>query len=146
MIPRLVDDARILGCSGPLGRLHNVVVHIRVPPQRTAQFKEEAGRMFPLDDCTRWNSWYQMLAIALDEKVKRAINVYISAHWGDLENDSLNSTHWLRLRTIEKFLQSFSTATLETQGDNATLDDVLITMDTLVKIFEINSVILFQVS
>ena len=61
---------------------------------------------------------------------------------GDLENDSLNSTHWLRLRTIEKFLQSFSTATLETQGDNATLDDVLITMDTLVKIFEINLVFL----
>lgn len=125
---------------GPLGRLHNVVVHIRASPQRTLQFKEEAGRMVPLDNSTRWNSWYQMLAVALDEKVKRAINVYISAHWGDLEDDSLNSAHWIRLRTIEKFLKSFYTATLETEGDDATLDNVLITMDTLVKIFELNMV------
>jgi hypothetical protein len=41
---------------GVLGKLHNVVVHIRASPGRTKQFEQRAGRRIPLDNRTRWNS------------------------------------------------------------------------------------------
>jgi hypothetical protein len=41
---------------GPLGKLHNIVIHARSSGGRTSQFKELAGRMIPLDNRTRWNS------------------------------------------------------------------------------------------
>jgi hypothetical protein len=43
---------------GVMGKVHNIVVHIRASPQRIAQFKAVAGKMIPLDNRTRWNSWY----------------------------------------------------------------------------------------
>jgi len=38
---------------GPLGKAHNIVVHIRASPSRTAEWKELAGRMIPIDNRTR---------------------------------------------------------------------------------------------
>jgi hypothetical protein len=41
---------------GPLGKAHNIVVYIRSSPSRTAEWRELAGRMIPMDNRTRWNS------------------------------------------------------------------------------------------
>ena len=67
---------------GPLGKLHNIVVHIRSSAGRTKEFKDMAGRMVPLDNRTRWNSWYQMLSIA-DQKAG-VINTYTKNYFTTL--------------------------------------------------------------
>jgi hypothetical protein len=36
---------------GPLGKGHNIVVHIHGSPNRTAQFVQLAGRLVPMDNC-----------------------------------------------------------------------------------------------
>jgi hypothetical protein len=118
---------------GPLGQLHNIIVHIRGSPRRINAFLEITGRMIPLDNRTRWNSWYLMLVIALDYKA--AIDSYVEDH-PDLEDDGFSRQDWTRLRTIKEFLAPFHQATLETQGDNASIDKVLFTMDVLILWFE----------
>jgi len=40
---------------GPLGQGHNIVSYI-CSTAHTARFKQLAGRLIPMDNCTRWNS------------------------------------------------------------------------------------------
>jgi hypothetical protein len=61
--------------SGPLGKLHNIVVYIKRSPQRLAQFKAlSGGKGLIRDNSTRWNSWYAMLSRAL--QLKDIIDIY----------------------------------------------------------------------
>jgi len=112
---------------GPLGKLHNIVVHIRGSPGRTRQFKELAGRLIPLDNRTRWNSWYSMVQVALCHE--SAIDAYTKANYRSLECEFLGPDEWENLRRICDFLQPFHEATLKTQGDQATIDRLLFTME-----------------
>jgi hypothetical protein len=114
---------------GSLGKLHNVVTHIRGSAGRTKQFKNLAGRMIPLDNRTRWNSWYSMIRVALDHE--GAVDSYTKANYESLEAEFLEPDDWKNLRRICAFLQPFNESTLKTQGDQATIDRVLLTMDIL---------------
>jgi hypothetical protein len=51
---------------GPLGQGHNIVVHIRGSAGRTNEFRKLTGRIIPLDNHMRWNSWHNMLIILLN--------------------------------------------------------------------------------
>lgn len=119
---------------GPLGKLHNIIVHIRNSANHTKEFKALAGRLIPLDNRTRWNSWYLMLVVATEKS--GAIDTYLKNNFATLEKDYLSPSDWDRLRKIKAFLQLFHRATLETQGHNATIDHVVFTMDILVRYFE----------
>jgi hypothetical protein len=132
------DTFRIMG---PLGKLHNIVVHIRQSAGRTKEFKDLAGRMVPLDNRTRWNSWFHMLHVAL--KLDTAIDSYTKTHFDTLKAEYLSPTDWKKLRTTSKFLSLFDRATLKTQGDQATIDNVLFVMDVIIKHFEQALVSLF---
>ena len=112
---------------GPLGGLHNIVVYIRGSPSRTQEFVRLAGRMIPLDNSTRWNSWHSMISVAIS--LENELDIFCKSHFKDLEADYLSPQHWQRLRTIEKFLRYF-------EGDDATLDKVLHTMDILIQCFK----------
>ena len=59
---------------GPLGKFYNIIIDIRSSGNRTAEFLALATRMVPLDNRTRWNSWYNSLVIA--NKLAAAINTY----------------------------------------------------------------------
>lgn len=59
---------------GLLGKLHNIVVHIRSSAGCTKEFKELAERIIPLNNRTRWNSWLLMLVVA--NKRAGAIDTY----------------------------------------------------------------------
>ena len=52
---------------------------------RTNEFLELAGRKVPLDNCTRWNSWFLMLVIAVEKA--GAIDTYTKNHFPTLEAD-----------------------------------------------------------
>jgi hypothetical protein len=111
------------------------VIYIRSSTARIAEFIKLAGRRIPLDNRTRWNSWYLMLTVALT--LRSAIDEYCQNHELDLEDDELTPEDWRRLRMIEEFLEPFYDATLYTEGDCAAIDRVLFTMDILIKHFQI---------
>jgi hypothetical protein len=117
---------------GPMGKLHNNVIHICKSANRITWFKDRAGKIIPLDNCTRWNSWFTMLSVALEDKVKARLQLYVE-HYQDniLKDDILITSEWVYLCTIYDFLQSFYEATLFLQGDHTTLERVLESTDIL---------------
>ncbi|EED11633.1 hypothetical protein TSTA_108210 [Talaromyces stipitatus ATCC 10500] len=119
---------------GPLGKLHNIVTHIRCSAGRTKEFKDLAGRLIPLDNRTRWNSWYHILYVVL--QFDGAIDTYTKRHFAILEIEYLSPLDWERLHRTSKFLSLFNHATLKTQEDQATIDNVLFVMDIIIKHFE----------
>jgi hypothetical protein len=72
---------------GPLGQGHNIVSHIR-SGTHTARFKQLAGRLIPMDNCTRWNSWYEMLVVLLN--LRPVVEKYCADYEEELEEDILN--------------------------------------------------------
>ena len=62
----------------PLGKFYNIIVDIRSSGNRTAEFLALATRMVPLDNRTRWNSWYNSLVIT--NKLAAAIDTYTKDH------------------------------------------------------------------
>jgi hypothetical protein len=130
----LIDDEerkakfRLLG---PLGQGHNIVVHIRGSSARTEHFRKLAGRMIPMDNRTRWNSWYNMLLILLE--LKQKVEKYCEDYESEVEKDLLSFADWKKLRTIKDFLAPFERATLSTEGDSVSIDRTLFTMDILIK-------------
>jgi hypothetical protein len=116
---------------GPMGKLHNHVVHIRSSANRTTWFVKRASKMVPLDNRTRWNSWFTMLNTALEDQVKATIQLYVEHYEDDFSKDDLLTTsEWIQLRTIRDFLH-FYEATQFLQGDRTTLERVLFTIDIL---------------
>jgi hypothetical protein len=119
---------------GVLGKLHNIIAHSRSSATRTALFKEKVGRMIPLDNRTRWNSWFQLLHAALQHI--SGIDQYVRENLDSLTKDSLTPTDWNALQTTHDFLDVFYQATLKTQGYSARLDKVMETMDVLLTYLE----------
>ncbi|KAH7394698.1 hypothetical protein BKA66DRAFT_546853 [Pyrenochaeta sp. MPI-SDFR-AT-0127] len=77
---------------GVLRRLHNVIAHSRSSAGRTARFVKHVGRRIPLDNRTRWNSWYNLLDVALEKET--GINEYIKSNLDSLSNDCLSLRDW----------------------------------------------------
>jgi len=121
---------------GPLGKLHNISVHIRASPQRTQDFKDLANKMLPLDNATRWNSWYTMLKVALAKE--RDIDTYVKDNWESLSADCLTKTDWDALRAMTELLEYFKEATVFAQGDRGLLHETLINLDILNKVLARN--------
>jgi hypothetical protein len=115
----------------PLGQMYNIVIYICSSTAQIAEFLKLASRMILLDNCTRWNSWDLMLAIALE--LQPAIEKYCQNYKSELEDDKLTPEDWRQLCTIKDFLEPFQLATLYTKGDCAAIDQVLFTMDVLIK-------------
>ena len=55
---------------GLIGKLYNYIVYIRSLANCMAEFTKYAGKMIPFNNCMRWNSWFFILYIALEDKVK----------------------------------------------------------------------------
>ena len=117
-----------LRAMGSLGKLHNIVIHIRSSGPRTAEFFKIAGKRIPLDNRTRWNSWYRMLRTAIE--VEKDIDFYLKSQ-KDLKKDILSPTDWTMLRTIEKFLSIFEKITLQNEGDQHNISESLLSLFVL---------------
>jgi len=73
---------------GPLGKGHNIMVHIGGSPARTDVFRKLAGRLIPMDNCTRWNSWYEILLILL--LLKGKMEDYYEKYKSELKENLLS--------------------------------------------------------
>jgi hypothetical protein len=122
--PNLVRAAQIR-FIGPMGKLHNIVVHIRGSGIRTKEFLDKAFKMIPLDNRTRWNSWYYMIMVALE--LEMHVDFYVK-NQPDLHEDTLTRQDWDMLRTIKMFLKFFKDIMLENEGDAKCLGQSLPSM------------------
>ena len=119
---------------GVMGKIHNLVIHIRASPNRTNEFEALFGRSIPLDNRIRWNSWFQMLYVALETKVLNALWNYTKTHIskGTIDKrDKLSPSNIALYRTIEQFLSIFKSATLFLKGQQTTIERVLEVMEII---------------
>lgn len=114
---------------GALGKLMNVVRYIRSSNARYQDFITIAGRQIPLANATRWNSWFIMLYTALQLRPK--VDEYVNKHLEDLQDDDLTRADWLELVEYKDFLLPFWEATKQAEGDQSSLDEVLLSLDYL---------------
>jgi hypothetical protein len=107
---------------GVLGKIHNITVHIRSSPGRTQAFTKAARKRLPLDNRTRWNSWFSMIKTACD--LESHIDFYVK-NQSDLKKDSLNQEEWGMLRTMSSFLEHFKSITIQNEGDQNTISETI---------------------
>lgn len=137
--------------KGPVGKIHNIVTHIRRTPQRIATFRsiqQVPGNMNSLlvvaDNSTRWNSVYNMLKMAF--KLRTYIEVYVQRQIeadskSTLADDRLTVDEWIQLEQLMGLLAPFKEFTKALEGDgydgmNGLMWQVLPVMDTLLQQLE----------
>jgi len=72
---------------GPLGQAHNINAHMCKSPLRIEVFRKLAGRLIPMDNRTRWNSWYEELLWLLN--LRDHVEKYCRLYEDELEKDLL---------------------------------------------------------
>ena len=112
-----------------LAKLHGLAVYIRSSAIQNDQWYDAVGKQLGIDNITRWSSWHRVIAIALEKKSQ--IIQFIAEHDSDLEGNILNSRDWEMLKRTLEFLQPFHEATLEAQGDMASISQSLELLDLL---------------
>jgi hypothetical protein len=118
---------------GSLGKLHNINVWTHASTERYNDFVATIGRAIPLDNDTRWNSWFTEIDIALLKR--KELRDWIDEHWNELGDDVLSREDWQELEDIKEFLQPFVDCTLNTQRITATLDPTFESMELIIKHF-----------
>lgn len=119
--------------KGPLGMLHNLVVHIQLSPQRLQQFEKLANGRRPVrDNKTRWLSWSTMLNANTKPPIRDAFASYLRLHQKEyIQKDKLSANDWVLLQKICEFLEYVRRLLLELEGHSATLNLVLPAMDMI---------------
>ncbi|KAN0072534.1 hypothetical protein V8E54_009463 [Elaphomyces granulatus] len=132
---RNLDHVYICGVATCRHNIHNVNIWVQASTQRYNDFMTAIGRAIPLDNDTRWNSWYYTeINVALLKR--RELKVWIDDHWSELGVDALFREDWQELDDIRDFLQPFVDCTLGTQGYLATLDWAFESMELIISHFE----------
>ncbi|OBS15926.1 hypothetical protein FPOA_27978 [Fusarium poae] len=90
---------------GPLGKVHNISIHMRENDYRWNEFKKRAGRSLGLDNDTRWNSWFLLLDTTLN--LQNYVEWYQKKYYQDLRDDYLTPDEWSALGETRAFLQPF---------------------------------------
>ncbi len=114
---------------------------IRSSSNRIVEFLALATRMVPLDNRTRWNSWYNSFIVV--NKLAAAIDTYIKDYWADLEYDFIILEDWTKFRTIEEFFKLFYIVIFKLEGYKATLENMLFIMNIIIKYFQDSLVSIF---
>ena len=119
---------------GPLGKLHAIVAYMRASELLYNEFLNAAGRMIPMDNDTRWDSWYTMNEVACE--LEGHVDTFVKNHRKAIGKHALTPDDWDTLREINIFLKPFEKVTKRTQGDLDSIERTLVTMDILVKHLE----------
>lgn len=125
------NDERFAGWQGipALAKLHALAVYIRSSALHNDQWYDAVGKQLGIDNITRWSSWHRVIATALKKKTQ--IIQFTAEHDNDLEGNTLTSRDWEMLERTLEFLQPFYEATLEAEGDMASISQSLELLDLL---------------
>ena len=116
---------------GALGKIHNIAMWLRASTERYQAFLKLAKKMLSRDNDTRWNSWLTMLGSAIE--LENAIRVFINKNYNDLHKNELSRDKWETIHKTIAILKPFKDATKSMEGDQTTFNEVLQSMDFLIK-------------
>jgi hypothetical protein len=124
------DEGRLKAwrIKGPVGKLHNTVIHIKESSSRRLIFKSKQRETVMTEDSDvmkvyrvivnggiRWNSTYLMIERAM--KLKDAIHLYQEDHHaGCDEADYLTSEDWRQLTDLKALLKPIYKASMKVQS------------------------------
>ncbi|KAG7001541.1 putative AC transposase [Fusarium oxysporum f. sp. conglutinans] len=94
-----------------LGKLHNLCISSRSSTSIYNDFKAEIGRALPRDNDTRWNSWFRLIDVAIENRAK--FMDWIQENHAKIEKDALDHNDWNELGDIHAFLQVFHQISFE---------------------------------
>ncbi|KAG7403893.1 putative AC transposase [Fusarium oxysporum f. sp. raphani] len=94
-----------------LGKLHNLCIYSRSSTRIYNDFKAEIGRALPRDNDTRWNSWFRLIDVAIENRAK--FMDWIQENHAKIEKDALDHNDWNELGDIHAFLQVFHQISFE---------------------------------
>jgi hypothetical protein len=131
--------------SGALKKLHAIVRHIRITPQRRYLFYSDQAAtlescpdfMVVADNATRWNSTYKMVERAL--VLRERLDGYVRLVDEELEDSRLSEEDWTELSQLATLLAPFEKITHTAQGNNqgqGSIVSVLLSMDMLLSRLE----------
>jgi hypothetical protein len=131
--------------TGAIGKLHHIVHHIRMTPQRRDLFYSEQAASLQLspdfivvaDNATRWNSTYHMIKSAL--LLCQRIDGYTRLVGPELTRYALSDDEWRDLSELASILSSFERVSTVAQGNNqgqGSIVSVLLSMDMLLSRLE----------
>jgi len=135
------SDSSVKGnYEGAIAKLHHIVYHIRITPQRRELYASEQAAslcassdfMVVVDNATRWNSTYNMINAAL--KLRQRIDGYVRLIGKELEEYIISNEEWNDLKELALMLTPFDKVTRATQGNNqgqGSIVSVLLSMDML---------------
>ena len=129
--------------KGPVGKLHNMVHHIRRTPQRRERFfrfqlhgdSEIEQLMVVADNATRWNSTYSMIERAM--RLKDPIDLFGARSLDDdMVEDQLSQDDWDQLTRILALLKPFKDLTMRMEsrakdGKRGSIWEILPSMEIL---------------
>ncbi len=118
----------------PLGKLYGIIIYIRASELLYNEFLNAAGRMIPIDNDTRWNSWHAISMVACE--LEGFVDAFVKNHRKAIGKYALTPDDWDTLREINIFLKPFEKVTKVTQGDLDSIKKTLVIMDILVKHLE----------
>jgi len=130
---------------GAIGKLHHIVHHIRMTPQRRdLYYSEQASSlqaspefMVVADNATRWNSTYHMIKAALI--LRQRIDGYVRLVGKELSAYSLLDDEWNDLSELAIMLAPFDKVSRVTQGNDqgqGSIVSVILSMDMLLSRLE----------
>lgn len=140
------DEAKLTAWrkKGPVGKLHNTVIHIKSSSSRRLLFesKQRQGGSTPEDEESdamkiyrvvvnggiRWNSTYLMIERAM--LLKDALHLYQDDHHSETDAaDYLTSEDWYQLADLLELLRPIYDASMRVQSRDTGLYEVLTSMD-----------------
>ena len=119
------------GWSGitPLRKLHNIAVLLRTSVLLYQSWIRAIGVALGIDNVTRWNSWFNVIDVAL--RHRSAIVIWLMENIQHLGDNDLDKNDWDLLQKTHEFLQPFKQGTLLTEKNLSTLSDAMEVLDIL---------------
>lgn len=145
------EQAKLLAWrrKGPIGKLHNLILHIKANNRRREVFEAKQRELLPdarqvyravINGGIRWNSAYDMINRAI--KLKDSLTLYQGHFHADMDSkDVLTHDDWQELTHLQELLEPIHECSLNVQstsddGGHGALHEVLTTMDFLLEHLE----------
>jgi len=127
---RIIDtDDCGWGVIPALKKLHNIAVLLHTSVLLYQSWVSAIGVALGIDNITRWNSWFNIIDVALQRR--SAIVIWLMDNINKIGDNHLEKDDWGLLQKTHEFLQPFKQGTLLTEKNLSNLSDAVMVLDIL---------------
>ena len=117
------------GAIPALKKLHNIAVLLHTSVLLYQSWVSAIGVALGIDNITRWNSWFNIIDVALQRR--SAIVIWLMDNIDKIGDNHLEKDDWDLLQKTHEFLQPFKQGTLLTEKNLSNLSDAVMVLDIL---------------